>query len=447
MNAPVVSIFPALAFGAIGGVLLLLALFISVRGAALVLGVMLFLSGISVIIDYDKYVYRTWLLPLQMYRSELYGAFGIVLMLGMLPRVRLLRLSAVSWHAWMLLVIGLFAGVMRAYHSGIPDGAISLGLLVGAVFPIALVVPCLFDSERDATRLLRIVIWSMCLWVGGVVVQFVVNRKLLVLGTGYRFTGLIANCNQAATMLAVASVTGIWLSLNDRIARRPLYLVVSSVFLVLLLWTGSRGGMGMFVLGLAIVLYSRVGKSVMFLPLFALLLFVALKITAAAQIELGAERLLSTDNTRASSWTALLRDALTSPLVGIGPDEVEGSESSYLLGFASYGIGMLLMLLALVGIGAVHTFRLYRIRRRSAPEVVALIDFCIAQQVMFYAGSVFEGYITGRVGYHITTILIFAAMGTYIIRRYGGVPAEIWQEEPDTDGENEAVTELQAEPA
>jgi hypothetical protein len=434
---PQVSIIPALAVAILGGATLWLAMLFSLRSALLVLAAMLFLAGISVILDWDKTVYRTWLLPIQAYRSQLYAFFGVVLIGGMIPRIRVLSPRLISPHAWILLAISVYAGVLRMYHVDPTDGIFSIGMAFCTIVPIALVLTGLLQLPDGPARLIRLIVWATLIWVGGVAVQLAVNPKLVLLGSHFRFTGLIANCNQAATMLSVVAVSSLWLSLNGRKAARPFYATLTGVFLVMLLWTGSRGGFGMFVLGAAAVLYGRAGRAILFLPVFAVVVYALLSIGVAANVDLNTDRLLVTANSRAAPWSSLLRDGLANPIFGVGPGEIEGSENSYLLGFASYGAFMVLLMLAFIWIAGAHCLKLWRLRRWVDPDTASLIDLCIGQHIMYFAGSVFEGFMQARVGSNLLVILIYGGIGTVLIRQQRATLLD-----PSSESEDEAVEAL-----
>jgi hypothetical protein len=210
------------------------------------------------------------------------------------------------------------------------------------------------------------------------------------------------------------------MAFNRRQVQRLFYTAVTGIFLLLLIWTGSRGGMGMFLIGATAVLYRRFGQTVLLLPLVAIALVVMLKVAEAANIKLGAERLMDTTNTRAAPWSSLLKSGLSSPIFGVGPESVEGSENSYLLAFASYGFGMVILMFLLVGISALQCLRLYRVRRSVDPATGSLIDLVLGQQAIYFLGSVFEGYVNARVGSNLVILLIFAAIGKYLLAYTSG---------------------------
>lgn len=416
MGTVSVSITPALLFALLVGGGLLVAMIVNLRAALLVLGTMVFLAGISVILDYDKRVYHTWLLPIQRYRSELFGVMGVVLLMGFLPRLGSLSFRGINGQAWMLLAMGVYAGLLRMYHVSETHGALSVAFALVTIVPLMLVLPAMMQYDDDCRRVLAVIVHATLVWAVAVLIQFAINPKLVVLGINNRFTGLIANPNQAATMLAVVATCSLWLGMHGRGTARPWYIVLTGLFLVLLLWTGSRGGLGMFVLGVSAVMYSRVGRTVVLLPILALTLFGMLKLADAAGIRLGAERLMTFTDTRSEGWARMLAAGLSSPLIGVGTENAEASENSFLLGFASFGLGMLMLMLILLAVAARQTFRLLALRRRIDRTRVPLVDFCIGQQVVYFAGAVFEGFMHSRVGSHLLFMLVFSQMGAYLLQ-------------------------------
>lgn len=414
LHVPPISIATVLTFGVLMGVALMLSLLISMRHAYLAIGVLLFMASISIVIDYFQTVYNQWLLPLQWYRSELFGVFGLILALGLLPRIKMLSFARISLQAWALLAIALYAGLMRMYHVTANDGAMSMVLAVMSVLPIAIVIPALLNNLSDAHKLIRLIVWVGVVWTLAVAVQFTINSNLLLLGPGLRFTGLIGNCNQAATMLSVMTTCAAWLALNSPRGRK-MFACIAAVFLIQLVWTGSRGGVGMFSLGLAAVLYGRMGRAVLMFPVIVVFFIGAFWALEAVGVNFRAERLLSTQNTRAEGWTSLLMSGIQNPIMGAGPEEIEASESSYLLGFASFGIGMLILTILLVLAGINQSLRLFRVRQHMPKEWRATIDLCIGHQVIFFAGAFFEGYIQSRVGVHPVMMIMLAGLGRFIL--------------------------------
>jgi hypothetical protein len=416
---------------------LLLAILMSARAGLWAIGCMFFLASIAPIIDnWEKRVYQTWLLPLQWYRAPLFGLTGGLMLLGFVPRLRSLSLSAVPAQAWILLLMGLYGGVLRMYHVSPEDGLSSAVLAVATLGPLALVLPTQLQHPGDAVRFPKVLVWTTMAWTALAGVQFVLNRDLVVLGVGRHFTGLIANGNQAGTMLNVVAVCGLWLVLNGGVRTRWLYIWCTAGFLGMLYWTASRGGMLTFVVGAAVVTYSRLGRLALMMPVVAVLVYLVMQVGGMLGVSVDVEHLFSLENTRQGLSTRLIANFFESPVIGVGPIRAEGSENSYLLAPAAYGFGMLLLLLAMMAAGFGMCRRLFFLRFRVGREFRGLIDLCMAQQVMYYFNALFEGIMVGRVGSNTVTIMMFAAMGKFLLEYAGGTEGtESW----DAEGELEPV--------
>ena len=106
------------------------------------------------------------------------------------------------------------------------------------------------------------------------------------------------------------------------------------------------------------------------------------------------------------------------PLIGTGVAErglTGGSENSLLFGTATFGLGMGFLILVLMSISAVIVVRLWRYRRYMDPFARRITDLIVAANLMYFGGSIFEGYILARVGSLLVFLLIFGAMGTRML--------------------------------
>jgi hypothetical protein len=76
---------------------------------------------------------------------------------------------------------------------------------------------------------------------------------------------------------------------------------------------------------------------------------------------------------------------------------------------------------------------LLRVRGSLDKAYVPLVDVCIAHHVLYFAGGVFEGYITARVGSNLVFMIIFAAIANHLIRYAPRAQADTaetdWEEE------------------
>jgi len=130
----------------------------------------------------------------------------------------------------------------------------------------------------------------------------------------------------------------------------------------------------------------------------------------------SAQRLLSTENTRAGGWQQLLEVGLANPLLGVGVNDTGASENSYLLALAAYGVGGLCMVLLVAAVSAFVVLRLLRLRFGAAYRTPygGLIDLVVGFNAMYFIGAVLEGYIVARISPLLFSMLIFGALAAYL---------------------------------
>ena len=378
---------------------------------------MVFIGSLGVVIDYLKRPQETWLAPVQYQRSGLFLAAGVAL--GIVALVALGRTGRrlVTAPGLLIVLIAFYSAFTRAIHEDPMEGAKSAVFAAATLLPLLIAVPAYLRGTADMYGLLRFIMGANIVWIACVMVQFVLRWKLLVAGNEDRFAGLTGNPQHAGTFLAALGVIALWLLINDPKTRyRLLWAGVLGANIILLIWTGSRTAFGMLVLGSTLTLYARMGRAVFILPVAALFAYAAFKIATGANIDLGAERLVSTENTRAQVWTRLFQEGMSSPLVGSGLEEAGVTENSYLLGFASSGIGMVVLMLLLAGASAVGLLRIFRARWRLDPPHRAFADLAMAYICMYFAGAMFEGYMLSRVGPHPVFFIVFSALGLRVVQ-------------------------------
>ncbi len=420
-----------------GGALVLIATVASViriRHAVWLIAVMLFLASIAVAFDYWGIAQPTWLFRLQQYRSEAYTALGTVLGLVCLTHVSRVRQRGVSIQGFLLLVIALYAGFVGMFQEDPFGGVKTTALVLVTMAPLLYACGMLLEDWEDFIRLLRAIALTNWLWILACLVQIGIDRSEMIVGNEFRFVGMTANPQHAATLLGILSTVSLWLILSDPHARyRPLWMGALAANLVLIVWTGSRTGMGMLVVGATMVLYNRFGRAVLLMPLAALVAYVAFKVAGAADVDLsGSGRLTSTENTRRIVWLNLLRTGIEHPIFGVGRSQTGDTENSYLYGFAAYGFGMLLALLLFTFASLLQMVRV-RLARPFIPERYRpLVNMILAFNAMFFAGAIFEGYMIARVNATLSMMVIFGAMASRLVQK-ARQEAWAWTPAPETD--------------
>ncbi|MFG0329526.1 MAG: O-antigen ligase family protein [Phycisphaerales bacterium] len=405
----------AYAFAGLLGLAVAVVLATRPRTAIWIIGAMLLASMLGVVKE-TMFEYRsTLLLPIQSRRSEIVLVCGVLLFASALVYFARRGVSRISGPIGVLLIIGFYAATLRIVHSGPVDGLFSIAFVIATLLSLAVVIPPLLDDVDDWCTMFRIWMIANAIWIGGVALQFVVNRSMLVVA-GNRFLGLTGNPQHAAVALSVLVVVAIWLALNDPKRRYwPLWVGLAAIDLTLLAWTGSRTGMLMLAAGSSIVLWSRVGKAVLFLPALAAAMLIVWQFVTVSNIEMGLDRLVSTDNTRANAWAKLWSIGWTSPVFGVGAEEAGDSENSILLGFAAYGIFMVVLVFMLFGAMAFQWFQLLA-ARRSLGDAAPFADLALAYPPMYFIGSMFEGFVVARVNVHIILLIVFSSIAGALIR-------------------------------
>ncbi len=409
---------------------LVIGIFARLRVALLAFAAMLFVASTGQATTTAGIPIRQWLNPIQANRSTLFVGLGTLLGIGLLAHLSVVNRRRWPTQAIVILLIAVYAAMMRIVHDGAAEGVISLTFALLTILPLAMLAMALLEDWEDVYGLLRTIAWTLIAWVGAVVIQLLINPALLTKGRQGRFLGLLGNPQHAAVLLGVGAVILLWLLVNDPRRRlRIVWLAALTFTGVLLLWTGSRTGFGMFALGAAVAAYSRLGRTVLLLPAMAVAGIVGVWVAGRLGIDLGvAERLTSTENTRAAAWRNLADRAAESPWIGVGVEAAGDSENSYLFGMAAYGIGMLLLILTLMFVSLQICIRLRRIRPFLGPDQRPVVDLVIAYNLMYFAGAVLEGYLMARVSSQLVMPLVFAAIATRVLE-LGSAPAAAWTEE------------------
>lgn len=389
------------------------------RAALPVLSVMVMLSAFSVHrTDTGMVDNHTWLQPVQLYRSELFAALAVVVLGGTLVHVHRLRLRNVSSQGVLLVLIQIYAGILTMYHMGLAEGGKrSVFAVLGYGAVLAALSICLREP-RDWLLCIRAVALGLLMWLGASMVQMLIDPTQMLANWNTRFTGMSGNPQGTAIFLGPACAVVLWLALND--PNRRLKLVwygATAAGLICIVWTGSRTGAALFVLGAMAALYGRAGRAVVALPVVAAFIFVGLKLASGMDETINYERVLSTENTRAEVWSILLADAMRSPLIGSPMTEMRASENSYLLSVVLFGIGCLLLILVMMAISGWVCLKLWMLRKTADPLWRRIIELIIGYNVMYFAGAMFEGYIVARLEANIMFMLFFGAMGTALLRR------------------------------
>lgn len=396
------------------GLAVVAAVFIRLSLLQWLLAAVLFITALAAPVNLEKTAFiRTWLLPLQLQRPNVHLALGILLTIVMILSGKIVA-ARIPVQGLFTLAIALFAAMLQFIHDGPREGLESVGFALATIPCLMIATTAVNRSYEGCLKTLRMIMVVSVVWTVGSSIQFVINPAYLVNNQG-RFWGLLANAQHAAMLVAPFFTIALWLLLNDPMRRfKLLWIGLIAINLLFMAWTGSRTGLLMTLIGAGLVLYNRVGRMIILLPIAAVVTYLLSFLADELQIGSNIDRLTSGENTRAGVWTAQIRNAFENPLIGVGWHSAGGSESSYLAGFASYGFGMLLLMMAFLVWSMWRCASLWLRRRHLPREQRPLIDLFIAWNAMYFAAAVFEGIMLGRSSPSQSLMLIVAGIGVWL---------------------------------
>jgi hypothetical protein len=358
----------------------------------------------------------TWMLPVQVQKAKIHLAFGIALTLLSIGQG--VNMNKVSVQAVFMLITQYYLAAIQIIHVDVRTSIETIGLASVTIPCMIITAPRICSSAEGCMSMIRTMMWVSVIWTFCCSVQFVIDpQKLLSVGGGGRFLGMLGNAQHAAVLVAPLATFALWLLVHEtRRAPKVLWVALIGINLLFLFWSQSRTGMLMLVLGFAGVLYSRLGKAILLLPVAAFLTWILFLLSEALQIGSMLDRFTSGSDTRSGVWSTLWATAMESPLIGSGA-EGQYSENSYLAGFAAYGAGMFVILIAYLVTSIFVCARLWAGRRLLPPSERALVDIVIAFNAMYFVGGMFEGYMLGRSSTAQVMMLMICGITVYVRER------------------------------
>jgi len=403
--------FEYLIVAGVVGLALAVAMMANLKWAMVVVAGMFLVASMGV--QGDEFVgVRLWLYPIQANRSPLFLGMGVLLFAGVIGHISATTSRGLPAQGLLILAIGLYAGLLRIVHESPASGLMSIVFVLATTLPLLFVVLGTLEEWDDFYFVLRWLLISNIAWIALVGVQFVLNPSLLTLCRNSRFFGLTGNPQHAAAYLGVAATISLWLYLNDPQRRlRLVWLALLGLNGILLVWTGSRTGVGMFVVGAVLATYGRLGRTALYLPLAVGMLLVMYSIMQAANVDMeSVSHLASTVDTRSGAWANMIDSGMRNPILGAGIEDAGDSENSYFYAFAAYGAGMIGLILLLMATSAIVGIKLFFQRWSLHPDHRTIIDLTIGFNAMFFAGAVFEGYLMARVAGPLLLMIVFSAI-------------------------------------
>jgi len=302
--------------------------------------------------------------------------------------------------------------VLRMGAGGTTDRAITSGAIYPIVFlTLSVGAAKWLQDWSNVHTLVRCLAWTGIVFLLATLYQFAINPSAVE--AGGRFYGTTANPQMAGMLIAVVLPPCCFLlTVRSESKLWRIFLIGCTGFLVLfLLWTGSRTGVVMALVGITLLFRRRLGKFLLIGSATAIVVLVALQIFAESSS--GAERILSAKDTRSGVWADLF-DIFSNHIAwGAMKDVLEVRENSYLTTAANAGLFGLVPLLITGALGSYTLLKLQRVRRKIG-EHAMLIDLVTAGICSIAVGGFFEGILLGTMTPYIFLIYIYFAIAGFI---------------------------------
>jgi len=423
------------------GLLLLLAQFFNRKALVLSLAAIVLMNLIGLPRNWLGNEIYQWLNPLQVNRTSFIAGLIPTILVGARALLPIPLLGSMPAALIILMANYIYIGMLRGMRIGPIDGVLTIGLSVVTITTIWTLVHRLTEDWEDFVIVPRAIAMAMAGFLGLTAVQWVVNPDRITTGNTDRFIGVASNPQFVAVLFGIGLVMVIWLALYDKRRYLLAYIALAVPSGVALLASGSRTGLMMCLLGLCFLGVRRFGRMILVLPVLGFVLILIVRLAGAIGLDLPFDRFLAGGDTRTVAWQTLIRQFMSNPAIGVGQEQAGYSENSFLLAAAAYGIPCVLMLVAFAltcGTMVLRTFR------QTLPwkSLASQNDLIVGTMAAYFAGTILEGYLVGRVNATLVLIAAVIAAAKVLGDRVTSLNEEYaWQdhEEPQPEPEAEAA--------
>jgi hypothetical protein len=370
-------------------------------------------------LGYSALATNTLAAPLQQLRA--FGRSGclallVVLLLPTMMTGRGWRTFLVSPAAAMWLALNLFLALRVLVAGGFVRGGLGaiMHILVFVVFGLG--VPRWLQSWADVRAAFLSIGAAAGLIVISTAYQLSVNRGA-VIAVG-RLYGVTGNAQMLGMVLATAIPAVCYIILRagglSSLFRPSGWIggAVLGLAAVFLVWTGSRTGAMMAVCALLFFFRARLGMLIIPALLAGVAVYVALSVYGEG-VSSGANRLLSTENTRAVVWASLLSEFRSNPLFGSAGQELDLRENTFLCTAARTGVMGLGLLLATTALVARTLIKIRRVQPGLGREGLA-VDAIIAGFASMLVASIAES-LMGTLTFQNFASYIYLGIATFVL--------------------------------
>ena len=352
---------------------------------------------------------HTLLPPLQQLRPQSRGLIVGLLAALLIPVMTASRgwrqRLVIGGMAMYLLLELVFSARMALGELGL-RGVLSAIIFMLFFLTLGLGLSKWLQTIEDAHAVIR------CLAMTGVIFVAVIYIHLMIDPSSMartRFHGTTSNPQKAAGVAALLLPPMCYL-LMQREESKPWKMVLAvstAILFLLLLWTGSRNGVLMAVVGMGLFFRTRFKKLLVVIVVVGLFALIALQVFEESTRNV--ERLVSTEDTRSERWSQLIDDFVGSPFIGHISDRPAIQENSYLSAAARLGMLGIVPLVGFMGLTCSALVKLQRSRSLLGEDVM-LADLVTAGLVSIMVGSIFEGFLLGTVEFWVPFLYIYLSL-------------------------------------
>lgn len=301
-------------------------------------------------------------------------------------------------------------GLHLAMSADLTRGTLAIVVYTIILIALGFGLPRWLRDMDDLYAAIRCIAWAGVLFAVSTTIQLLINRSAAI--SNDRLYAITANPQHAAVMLAVCLVPACFLlsSARENLPMRFMWGAATGLFVVLLVWTGSRTGVLAALVGLGLAFRRRIG---MLLGAGVIVVCFVFAFLAAFQTAGGnAARLVSILDTRSETWGHLLADFQAEPLFGkVTSRDWGAGESSYLTIAARTGsIGLAALVIFLWSLAATLR-RVGRMRAAlESPDDRNLIDLAVAGLASLLTAAFFEGLLVGTLTFMLLSFYFYLGL-------------------------------------
>ena len=401
--------------GVMGFLLLLILFAVSSKTKWFAVGLLVYVSGLAFFIS--PWFRTTLLPPFEVLRANNRTLSGALLLALLVPtfmsqrgwRRRLVTAGTVGVFVFELIYCG------RMMVGGLYIRAVLGAILFGLTFlTFGIGMSQWLQRVTDAHSLVRAIALAGSLFAAVTAIQLAAKPSSIIWQNRLVSTtdGATHTAEHIATFLP--AVLFLVASRDERKLMRVFWGGIAGLLVVFLVWTGTRTGLLMGVVGVGLLFRLRLGKGLvtaLMVGAFALLVW-----AIWGQSTVGADRLLSTADTRSLTWGIAVKHFLNNPVYGVVEEGALVTESSYLTVAAKMGLLGLLPLALTMALIARSLYQLQRIRRYLGEDMM-LADLVTAGLVSLAVGGIFEGFLIGVLDPEVFAVYIYLALLAFILDR------------------------------